>query len=234
MLFGAEWAGAEHSAARRPPQVSLRRWWGKKKNSEEDVVWVWWGWRWQQLELGSLTLPPSLASVMDTLSPEYPVVWYGDASAIPLLYEKQSTPTPHPAPNPPITPLPPSLSPQRGIKTTLPPDTGEGFSWSCTETPVLFLDIHHASLVWEWKGASESSWCVLPSHLCTGHSLHLNISKPSLVNCPLKNSQEAISSFLLPPHYFILQQTIQRPPHSHSHPSHQCRLKDLITNNVWH
>lgn len=38
MLFGAERAGAEHSAAaRRPPQVSLGDG-GEKKNSEEDVV----------------------------------------------------------------------------------------------------------------------------------------------------------------------------------------------------
>lgn len=62
-----------------------------------------------ELELGSLSLPPSLGSEMDTLSPAYPVVLYGDASAMPLLYEKQSNYNPPPAPNPPITPLPPSL-----------------------------------------------------------------------------------------------------------------------------
>lgn len=104
-------------------------------------------------------------------------------------------PTPTQPPTLPSLPsLPPSLPPQRGFKTTLPPDTGEGFS--CVEPLKLdrkarFVSGNPFFLCFTGlrvKGCLRKFPVHLPLHLCTGHSLHLNIAKPLLVNCPHKNS----------------------------------------------
>lgn len=59
-----------------------------------------------QISAKRRALPPCLAPVTDTQSPECPVVWYGHLSVLPLLYEQQST-----TPSITVILLPPSLPP---------------------------------------------------------------------------------------------------------------------------